>query len=215
MAEIQGRPIRCLINSGCDRSVIGWRCVPSAKLNLSTYELFTANKAPLRVIGDLDIALMVDGHSMEANVSLLPDIEELLLGSNWLIRNQCHWNFTTGTIKMGDLELKTHKRSSVDTSCRVVVAERCVVPPRHEANIAVKVMRVEAETAEPVDWAVEPRELTPGVVAARTLLSNSACVLARVLNYSDLQVISEPDSYFSCAANGGVGDKTRCSVRSR
>jgi len=63
---------------------------------------------------------------------------------------------------MGDLELKTHKRSSVDTSRRVVVAERCIVPPRHEINVAVKVMRVEAEKAEPV----EPRELTPGVIAA-------------------------------------------------
>ena len=50
-----------------------------------------------------------------------------------------------------------------------------------------------------MDWAVEPRELTPGVVAARTLLSNSTCVLARVLNYSDSPVVLEPDSYFSCA----------------
>jgi len=38
-------------------------------------------------------------------VSVSPDIEELLLGSDWLIRNQCHWNFAAGTIKMGDLEL--------------------------------------------------------------------------------------------------------------
>ena len=76
---------------------------------------------------------------------------------------------------MGDRELRTRKESSVDTSRRVVVAERCVVPPRHEANVAVKVARVKAEKVEPVDWAVEPRELTPGVIAARTLLSNSTC----------------------------------------
>jgi len=125
MAEIQGKPIRCLLDSRCDRSVIGRSCVLSAKLNLLTYELFTANKAPLRVIGDLDIAFTVDGHPMEANVSVSSDIEELLLGSDWLIRNQCHWNLAAGTIKMGDLELETHKKSSVDTSCRVVVVERC------------------------------------------------------------------------------------------
>ena len=69
MAEIQGKPIRCLLDSGCDRSVIGRSCVPSAKLNPSIYELCTANKAPLRVIGDLDIAFTVDRHPMEANVS--------------------------------------------------------------------------------------------------------------------------------------------------
>jgi len=60
-----------------------------------------------------------------------------------------------------------------------------------------------------VDWAVEPRELTPGVVAARTLLSNSTCVLARVLSYSDSQVVLEPDSYFSCAEPVVVTDSTR------
>jgi len=163
MAEIQGKPIRCLLDSGCDRSITGRSCVPSAKLNPSTFELFTANKAQLRVIGDLDI---VDGHPMEASVSVSPDIEELLLGSDWLIRNQCHWNFAAGTIKMGDLVLETHKKSSVDTRRRVVVAERCVVPPRHEANVAVKVARVKAERVEPVDWAVEPRELAPGIVTA-------------------------------------------------
>ena len=123
MAEIQGKPIRCLLDSGCGRSVIGRSCVPIAKLNPSTFELFTANKAPLRVIGDLDIAFTVDDHFMEASFSVSPDIEELLLGSDWLIRNQCRWNFAAGTIKVGDLELKAHKKSSVDTSRRVVVAE--------------------------------------------------------------------------------------------
>jgi len=73
-------------------------------------------------------------------------------------------------------------------------------------------MRVEAEKAEPVDWAVEPRELTPGVAAARTLLSNSTCVLARVLNYSDMQVVLEPDSYFSCAEPAVAVSETRPGV---
>jgi len=112
-------------------------------------------------------------------------------------------------LELGHLELKTHKKSSVDTSRRVVVTERCVVPPRHEANLAVKVMRVEVEKAEPVDWAVKPGEIGPGCVAPRTLLSNSTCVLARVLKYSHLQVVLEPDSYFSCAEPVVVTDSTR------
>ena len=79
----------------------------------------------------------------------------------------------------------------------------------HLGMKVVKVARVKAEKVEPVDWAVEPRELTPGVVAARTLLSNGTCVLARVLNYSDSQVVLEPDSYFSCAEPVVVTDSTR------
>jgi len=39
MAQFRGRPIRCLLNSGCDRSVIGRCYVGDARLRSSTYEL--------------------------------------------------------------------------------------------------------------------------------------------------------------------------------
>jgi len=45
------------------------------------------------------------------------------------------------------------------------------MPPRHEANIPVR-MSSDGTRHPSRDWAIEPRILEPGVMAARMLLSN-------------------------------------------
>jgi len=51
-AEINGEPVRCLLDSGCERSVINADLVPNAELTPSLYSLYAANKASLDVISD-------------------------------------------------------------------------------------------------------------------------------------------------------------------
>ena len=49
------------------------------------------------------------------------------------------------------------------------------------------------------DWAIEPRVISAGVVAARTLLGNgSAKIVARVLNYADVPYALEQGSVCGC-----------------
>ena len=59
---------------------------------------------------------------------------------------------------------------------------------------------VDGTDCQSVAWAVELREISSGVVTARTLLGNSrANVVARVLNYSDTPYVFQTDSYFGSA----------------
>jgi len=104
----------------------------------------------------MDIEFTIDGHPMVASVSVSPDIDELLLGSDWLVHNSCQWDFAAGTVRVGDHLLKTHKKRNNDACKRVVVTERCVVPPRHEANVPVRVMEDETD-CQSIEWVVEPR----------------------------------------------------------
>ena len=67
MARFRNRPIRCLLDSGCERSVIGRRYAKGMQLKRSKYELFAANKTSLPVDGDVDIHVTIDGHPMTAN----------------------------------------------------------------------------------------------------------------------------------------------------
>ena len=55
---------------------------------------------------------------------------------------------------------------------RVVVIDDCVMPAKHEANVTTR-MEDDGLTLPPGDWAVEPQGLRPGVMAARTLFSDS------------------------------------------
>ena len=104
--------------------------------------------------------------------------------------------------------IHTYRREQVDTCRRIFVLEECVVPPRHEANFPVRVMYDNIHCPSS-DWAIEPRVIRPGVVAARTLLSDDRVdVVARVCNYSDTSHVFKADSFLGLAepVRSDVGD---------
>jgi len=89
MAELWGHLVHGLLDSGCEWSVIGCCSVPDACPRRSPYLLSAVNKTALSVDGDMHFT--VDSHEMNADVSLLPVINELLLGSDWLMVNKCRY----------------------------------------------------------------------------------------------------------------------------
>ena len=67
---------------------------------------------------------------------------------------------------------------------RIVVTQDCTIPAKHEANVPIR-MEDDSIPLPPGDWAIEPQGLGPGIMAARTLFSDSQSLLvARVLNNS-------------------------------
>ena len=58
--------------------------------------------------------LVIHGHEVTANISVSPTIDKLLLCSDWLVANQCRWDFTTGTAYIGDQLIHAHQRMQVD-----------------------------------------------------------------------------------------------------
>jgi len=44
----------------------------------------------LPILGDMDLHFTVDKHKFVANISVLPAIDEFLLGSDWLVRNKAN-----------------------------------------------------------------------------------------------------------------------------
>ena len=105
--EINGRPVKCLLDSGCERSVISADLVPNASLNFSQYTLFAANKANLDVLGDTVLPFVIDGHTFEADVSVCSKVEDFLLGSDWLEKQGAQWDFASGTVTLGGQKYKS------------------------------------------------------------------------------------------------------------
>jgi len=101
IAEVNGEPVRCLLDSGCEWSVISAGLAPESKLTPSQYTLFAANKASLDVLGDTVIPFVIDGHAFEADVSVCDKVEDFLLGSDWLEKQGAQWDFTNSTVTLG------------------------------------------------------------------------------------------------------------------
>jgi len=82
--KINGKSIRCLLYSGCEKSVIARSLIPDLHLTRSHYILSAANKTDLSILRDMDLHFTTDGHKFVANVSVSPAIDEFLLGSDVL-----------------------------------------------------------------------------------------------------------------------------------
>jgi len=170
--EINGQPVKCLLDSGCERSVISADLAPNASLNPSQYTLFAANKANLDVLGDTVLPFVIDGHTFEVDVLVCSKVDDFLLGSDWLEKQGAQWDFASGTVTLGDRCIKVHLRHRNGICRRVVVASDCIVPTKHEANVLVR-MEDDGLTLPPYDWAIEPQGLGPNVMTARTPFSDS------------------------------------------
>jgi len=82
--------------------------VPDVSLTRSHYTLSAANKMGLTILEDDDLHFTVDRCKFVANVSVSPAIDEFLLGSDWLIKNQAKWDCAKGTISLGDRLIRAY-----------------------------------------------------------------------------------------------------------
>jgi len=85
------------------------------------------------------------------------------------------------------------------TFAAIFVAEDCVVPPKHEPNVQVRISD-DGIPHPPSNWAIEPRILEPRVMAARTLFSDShKKPVVHVCNYSKKFDTFKADSFLGLA----------------
>ena len=112
--EFHGRPLACMLDTGCDRSVIGRRFVKNCDLQPVRFSLMGAGRNSLKVDGETFIQFSIDGHPMEAEVSVSSSIDELLLGCDWLTKHKGRWDFATGVVQLGNIEVKTPQAGAGD-----------------------------------------------------------------------------------------------------
>ena len=129
-----------------------------------------------------------------------PSLDELLLGCDWLTKHKGQWDFATGIVRFGDVEVQTRpKRAPEIAYRRLVVAEKFTIPACHEANVPVR-METDGEPQPTVEWAVESQAMKSGVQVARTLLGNENMVrVARILNQTNSSFRLEEGDYFATA----------------
>jgi hypothetical protein len=184
-ASIEGKKVVCLLDTGCERSLIGRKLIPERFLTGTNTNLFAANGTPIPVIGTTCLEFLIDGIKVTANLLVTEVLEELILGIDWLSSNRCQWDFGAAKLQLSDHQIRVYKREARGMVRRVYVAESHILPAGHQEDLRVK-MTWNRLNNPATDWVFEPKSLRHGVIVARTLLSNhSSSALVRVINYSD------------------------------
>lgn len=186
--NLKGRTVQALLDTGSDLSICPFRLCKSAKITPVTMELYAANETPVKVLGQTRIYFSVSDLNSYADVLVSDQIDELLLGFDYMKRNNCSWVFDTDRfiIHGRSVPLRTRQNKAKGVR-RCFVREPVVIPPDTAINVPVRLPF--HNLREPVaDWVVENKQVRPGVLTARTLLPhNSDYAAIAVLNMSGVQ----------------------------
>ena len=199
---VHGVKAQCLVDTGCDHSILPRRVVPSAVLGPSSTELYAANGSKIRVMGFMRLLFNVQGLSLHADFLVSDDVDECILGFDWLRRNNCHWLFDEGVLIISGERVKLQQRPSRASVRRIYARESVAVPDRMQVNVPVR-MPLSSWRTPKADWVTETREVKPGLFAARTLLpDNDKFAAVRFINVSGEEQIIDSGYFLGRAVPG-------------
>ena len=190
-ARVDGIQRDCLLDSGADVSIIPTQWVTPRKLQPAERQLTAANGTQIVVDGEARLSVIFGDIRTEAVFLASPNIDEVILGRDWLCNNDIIWKFKENMIKVNGyfqpLEVKPHR---VSRCSRCVTQSDVTIPPRSEAVIPAYFVYSRLGDVTPGEnWSTVLSEPTSGLRIAHTLVdSSSARIHVRACNITDRPV---------------------------
>ena len=166
---LYGREVNGLLDTGCDTSVVSRRVIPNERLILTTQKLYAANGTEIALLGEVELTLMLADYEVTAAVVVSEEVDDLILGIDWLGRHRCRWAFAQNLIKIDGKVVRLINRPRRSMLRRIYAVEDTGVPAGHAINVPVT-MALSSLRPTSKDWDVEPRSLGTGILAARTMM---------------------------------------------
>ena len=167
--DVMGAKMQCLVDSGCDHSIIPKSKVKEAKLSPAKIDLFAANGTKIPVLGQVRMQFTVNGLPLYADFCVTEDVDECILGYDWLRRNRCWWLFDKSVLVVDGKTVRLKNRPSRANVRRIYVRETVSVPAQTQINVPLR-MPLSNLRAPASDWVTEAKEFRPGLLMGRTLL---------------------------------------------
>ena len=170
--SVHDRSFLALIDSGCELNLAPPSVLCNEKLMPVSQKVFAANGTPIEIKGRVQVQMVVGNRVIPTCVLISPDVTEIMLSCQWLSEQHCVWDFANHVLVVDgqSLSLCSKKSRSVSVCRRVYVEGDFVVPPRHEAIVPVRSTVDNLRVTSGNDWVIEPRQISTGVLLARTLL---------------------------------------------
>lgn len=101
--SVNGRKASCLLDTGCEKSMLPRRLIPNTPLQPVDISVYAANGIKIPILGSVRLQFKVEGMSLEAELLVSDAVEEMMLGIDWLTKYGCHWKFDDRVIIIGTL----------------------------------------------------------------------------------------------------------------
>ena len=120
---------------------------------------------------------MLTDYEVTAVVVVSEEVDDLILGIDWLGRHRCRWSFAPNLIKIDGKVVRLISRPRQSMLRRIYAIEDTVVPAGNTINVPVT-MALSSLRQTSGDWVMEPRSLGIRILAARTLMRDEERRLA-------------------------------------
>ena len=85
--------LTCLLDTGCQKSVLPSKIVEGMKLEPATEELYAANGTKIATLGAAEIPLRRGGMVLPVDALVTEYVREPMLGMDWMLKNGVHLEF--------------------------------------------------------------------------------------------------------------------------
>ena len=169
--RLAGHLVWALLDSGCEISLVPGELVRRVGLSMvpTTRTLGAANSTDVEVKGEVTLPLYLNGRRIETFALVSEDVEELMLGAEWLQQHGCVWDFGKNRFHIDGHQCTPVSRAGTVRCRRVLLANDVVLPPRQEVNVTAR-STVTSLKRLGQQGLVESQLVRPGVYTGRTLL---------------------------------------------
>ena len=158
-------------------------------LSPAAFPLLAVNNTSLITDGVTKLTVTVKGEKLPATFFVTPNIDEVILGRDWLTSNGVIWDFASQCISVGYQKLQLRSKTGPANSCKRCIAKAdLTVPPRSEAIIPAHVVYSRFDKQQPPahHWSTALHAPVNGLRVARTLIDgNSGTASVRVCNTTE------------------------------
>ena len=126
---LNGTKRKCLLDSGCQQSIIPSSHVRPKQLRPTDAEVFAANGSKIPLRGCASLMLSISGNSYLVQALVSDHVTEAMLGIDWLILHGVVWPFGSQCIIVDGVSVPLVRSLVTSDVGRVYVERRVQVPP--------------------------------------------------------------------------------------
>ncbi len=186
-ARVDGRLRDCLLDSGADVCLLPSAWIQPNRLRPTLRVLSAVNDTPIVIHGEVDLTIVLVEQKVPTTFIVSPNIDEIILGNNWLANNNVIWEFRNNLAIINGTPHGLKAKPGRTNRCRKCVCKtEVVIEPRSEAIVKTHIVYNHLKKVENDDWCTTASEPIPGLHVSRSLVDgNSAESCVRVCNVSN------------------------------
>ena len=197
--QIGKRKYKALLDSGSEVTLLPAKAAEGFEMSPSYRVLRAANGTEISVLGSMTVDLKVGKLRLSTVFVVSDQIDEAILGMDWMNQHKCLLDCGSNTLKIQDQSFELSKKSLRDCTHRVVSRVSVEIPARTEALVPGKAVYTNFKRLHSDLWSTEPRECIKGLHSARGLikLTTGTDIPIRVVNLNESPVIVQEGTYLS------------------